>query len=182
MANIGMKLKELRIRRGLGMRELALRSGMSHSSISLIERDRMSPSVDTLSAILDALGTTLVGFFTDFHPATAYSAFYGASDLVEIGKADSVSHRMVGINHPNRQLLMLYETYAVGAHSVKAYCHLAQEAGIVIKGKIELTVGDESRVLFPGDGYYFDSRLPHSFRNVSDGKSEITSAVTPPTY
>ena len=182
MANIGMKLKELRIRRDLGMRELALRSGISHSSISLIERDRMSPSVDTLSAILDALGTTLVGFFTDFHPATAYSAFYGASDLVEIGKVDSVSHRMVGINHPNRQLLMLYETYAVGAHSVKAYCHLAQEAGIVIKGKIELTVGNESRVLLPGDGYYFDSRLPHSFRNASEGKSEITSAVTPPTY
>ncbi len=182
MANIGSKLKELRIRRGLGMRELAQRSGISHSSISLIERNRMSPSVDTLSAILDALGTTLVGFFTDFHPVTVHSAFYGASDLVEIGKVNSVSHRIVGINHPNRQLLMLYETYAVGARSAKAYCHSAQEAGIVIKGKIELAVGNESRVLLPGDGYYFDSRLPHSFRNASEGKSEIISAVTPPTY
>jgi transcriptional regulator with XRE-family HTH domain len=182
MANIGMKLKELRIRRDLGMRELALRSGISHSSISLIERDRMSPSINTLSAILDALGTTLVGFFTDFHSKSAYSAFYGASDFVEIGRAGSVSHRMVGMNHPNRQLLMLHETYAVGAQSGKAYCHSAQEAGIVTRGEIELTVGSESRVLLLGDGYYFDSRLPHSFRNVFKGKSEIISAVTPPTY
>jgi transcriptional regulator with XRE-family HTH domain len=182
MANIGMKLKELRIRRGLGMRELALRSGISHSSVSLIERDRMSPSIDTLSAILDALGTTLVGFFTDLHSTLTYSAFYGANDFVEIGKAGAVSHRMLGINHPNRQLLMLQETYAVGAHSGSAYCHSAQEAGIVTRGEVELTVGSESRVLHVGDGYYFDSRLPHSFRNVSKGKSEIISAVTPPTY
>jgi mannose-6-phosphate isomerase-like protein (cupin superfamily) len=52
----------------------------------------------------------------------------------------------------------------------------------MIRGEIELTVGSESCVLLPGDGYYFDSRLPHSFRNVSQGQSEIISAVTPPTY
>ena len=43
MAQIGTKLRALRARRGLGMRELAARSGVSPSAISLIERDRMSP-------------------------------------------------------------------------------------------------------------------------------------------
>ncbi|MCP9232819.1 cupin domain-containing protein [Mesorhizobium sp. LMG 17147] len=37
-------------------------------------------------------------------------------------------------------------------------------------------------MLHPGDGYYFDSRVPHRFRNVHDGESEIVSAITPPTY
>lgn len=45
--------------RGSGMRELAARSGISPSAISLIERDRMSPSVDTLAAVLAALGSTM---------------------------------------------------------------------------------------------------------------------------
>jgi transcriptional regulator with XRE-family HTH domain len=68
MPNIGTRLKELRRRRDLTVRELALRSGVSHSSISLIERDQISPSVDTLGAILDALGSTLPGFFSELQP------------------------------------------------------------------------------------------------------------------
>jgi len=60
--------------------------------------------------------------------------------------------------------------------------HHAHEAGVVIKGKIELTVGEASQILQTGDGYYFDSRSPHTFRNVDAGKSHIISATTPPTY
>ena len=40
MALIGVHLKELRSRRKLTVRELATRSGISHASISLIERDK----------------------------------------------------------------------------------------------------------------------------------------------
>jgi mannose-6-phosphate isomerase-like protein (cupin superfamily) len=47
---------------------------------------------------------------------------------------------------------------------------------------VELTVGSESRRLAVGDGYYFDSREFHRFRNVADEPSEILSAITPPTY
>jgi transcriptional regulator with XRE-family HTH domain len=182
MPNIGTNLKELRRRRSLGVRELALRSGVSHSSISLIERDQISLSIDTLSAILDALGTTLTGFFSELQSSSPYTPFYTANDFVEIGKTGSISYRVIGINHPNRQLLMLHETYAVGADSGAAVSHSAQEAGMVTRGAIELTVGEQSRVLHKGEGYYFDSRLPHRFRNASNETSEIVSAVTPPTY
>jgi transcriptional regulator with XRE-family HTH domain len=182
MPKIGAKLRELRRRRDLGVRELATRSGISHSTISLIERDRMSPSVDTLSAVLEALGTTLPGFFSDLQSSLPYTPFYTSQDLVEIGKIDTISYRVIGLDHPNRQLLMLHETYAVGADSGEAFAHAAQEAGMVLSGAVEVTVGGQQKVLGPGDGYYFDSRLPHRFRNVHDAKSEILSAITPPTY
>lgn len=182
MPKIGTRLRELRRRRGLGVRELALRSGISHSSISLIERDRMSPSVDTLSAVLDALGTTLTGFFAEMSATVPYSPFYPAGEWVEIGRAQTISYQVLGMNHPNRQILMLHETYAVGADSGAPYSHSAQEAGVVVRGAVEVTVGDQTKVLEEGDGYYFDSRTPHRFRNVSNGTSTIISAVTPPTY
>jgi mannose-6-phosphate isomerase-like protein (cupin superfamily) len=89
---------------------------------------------------------------------------------------------MIGVNFPNRHLLLLRETYAPGADSGEAFAHNAQEAGIVITGAVEVTVGDQTRVLLPGDGYYFDSRQSHRFRNVDNRPSEIVSAVTPPTY
>lgn len=182
MAKLGARLRELRRRRDLGLRELAARSGVSHSAISLIERDRMSPTVDTLSAILDALGATLSGFFMELQPGAPYAPFYRAADLPEIGNPEAISYRIVGMSHPDRQLLMLHETYAAGADTGEAISHPAQEAGVVTRGAVEVVVAGQSRVLRPGDAYYFDSRLPHRFRNAHDGASEIVSAVTPPSY
>ena len=69
-----------------------------------------------------------------------------------------------------------------GAVSTEALSHKAQEGGFVLQGAVRVSVGDEVRVLKAGDGYYFDSRIPHSFENLSDGESKIVSAVTPPNY
>jgi len=182
MPNIGTKLRELRLRRKLGVRELADRSGVSHSTISLIERDKISPSVDTLNAILDALGITLIVFFSDLRSELSYRPFYRASDFVEIGDGNKISYRMLGLNHPNRQLLVCHEAYGVGAGAEQPITHAAQEAGVIIKGEIELMVDGEAQILRRGDGFYFDSRLPHRYRNVGNESCEIISAVTPPTY
>lgn len=182
MAQLGIHLKELRLRRKLSVRELASRSGVSHATISLVERDKTSPSVDTLSAMLDALGTTLVGFFDGLQTTMVYSPFYEEDDLVEIGDKDTISYRMLGMNHPNRHILMLKETYEVGADTGEVFTHRSQESGFILAGQVEVTVGDAVRVLGPGQGYYFDSQMPHRFRNVGDCRAEIISAVTPPTY
>jgi transcriptional regulator with XRE-family HTH domain len=182
MAAIGLKIRELRRRRQLSARQLAIRSGISHSTISLLERDRLSPSIDTLSAILEAMGSTLTGFFSELDATIPHSPFYRLDDLAEIGREDGISYRMVGINHPNRHLLMLRETYRPGADTGEAFSHKAQEAGVVIKGSVEVTVGEETRRLEAGDAYYFDSQVPHRFRNPTDAPAELISAITPPTY
>jgi mannose-6-phosphate isomerase-like protein (cupin superfamily) len=132
--------------------------------------------------MLDALGTTLVGFFNDVQQSVPYSPFYSEDDLIEIGDVESVSYLMIGMNHPNRQILMLRETYAVDGDTGEPFTHTAQEAGFVLSGKIEVTVGKISKVLTAGQGYYFDSQLPHRFRNVGKTKAEVISAVTPPTF
>jgi len=179
---IGNHLRELRQRRKLSVRAVALRSGISHSSISLIERDLISPSLDTLHAVLDALGTTLSGFFLEFHAVSPPDPFCRAGDMAEIGRPDAISYRVIGSGFPNRSMLMLHETYAPGADTGEAFSHSAQEGGLVIRGAVEVTVAGRTTVLQPGDGYYFDSREPHRFRNAADGPSEIVSAITPPTY
>ena len=182
MPLVGVHLKELRTRRKLTIRELASRAGISHATVSLIERDKTSPSVDTLAAMLDALGVTLLGFFEGIRQPLPYSPFYSDDALVEIGVVDSISYRMLGMHHPNRRILMLRETYQVGAGTDVSCSHAAQETGFVLRGEVEVTVGAESRVLRTGDGYYFDSEMPHRFQNVGDTEVEIVSAGTPPTY
>src|SRR3989304_4622051 len=60
--------------------------------------------------------------------------------------------------------------------------HESEESGVVVRGKLELTVGGQTYVLGAGDAYYFDSRLPHRFRNVGSGVCEVVSACTPPSF
>lgn len=52
----------------------------------------------------------------------------------------------------------------------------------MLEGQIELIVGEDTWQLAVGDGYYFDSNLPHRFRNIGNGVAKITSAITPPSY
>jgi transcriptional regulator with XRE-family HTH domain len=181
MPKIGTNLRAMRVRRQLTTRELATRSGVSHSTISLIERDRISPSIDTLEAILDALGSRLADFLGGLAKGPE-SPFYRADDLPEIGNPDTISYRIIGLNHPHPTIQFLKETYSVGADTGDTLNHLAQEAGYVLSGRIEVTVGIDVRVLEKGDAYYFDSRQTHRFRNVGKTQAEIISAVSPPTY
>ena len=181
LAKIGSNLKQLRLRRHLSTRELASRSGVSHSTISLIERDKISPTVDTLQAVLDALGSRLSEFLSSISEG-ASSPFYRADDMPEIGNPESISYKIIGLNHPYRSIQFLHETYAVGADSGEMLTHVAQEAGYVMSGQIEVTVGHETRILERGDGYYFDSQSFHRFRNVGRTTAKIISAISPPTY
>ncbi|WP_349359296.1 cupin domain-containing protein [Stappia sp.] len=181
MARIGNKIRDLRRRRQLTIRELSLRSGVSHSTISLIEREKVSPSLNTLQAILDALGSTLVGFLHGVQMGS-HSPFYRADELPEIGNVRGISYKLIGMSHPNRTLQFLKETYQIGADTGGQLSHEGQEAGYVVSGRIEVRAGAKTEVLGPGDAYYFDSREEHRFRNVGDEPAEIVSAITPPTY
>ena len=63
--DIGAKLKELRILKGLTQEELADRAELSKGFISQLERDLTSPSIATLMDILQCLGTTIGEFFNE---------------------------------------------------------------------------------------------------------------------
>ena len=78
---------------------------------------------------------------------------------------------------------MLHERYAPGADTgAEPYSHDGEEAGIVVSGRVLLTVGGETRLLEAGDAYLFGSRLSHRFRNPGPEDCVIVSACTPPTF
>jgi len=189
--DIGRRLKEVRETRGLSQRELASRSGVTNGTISLIEQNKSSPSVSSLKSLLDAIPMTLSEFFAVAENADAPRRFYAASEFTELSPADigmnghgaaRVSLRQVG-DASRHTLQILHERYPPGTDTgTEMLQHESEEGGVVIAGIIEITVGDEVRVLNPGDGYLFDSRTPHRFRNIGDTDCVIVSACTPPTF
>ena len=179
--NIGSRMRRLRKRTGLSQRELAERCGVTNAMISLIETDRTNPSVGTLKRVLDGLSVSLSDFFA-LEEDAEQRVFYDREDLVEIG-GGRISYRQVGADLRGRTLQILHERLKPGADTGKAkLSHDAQEGGVVLRGEVELTVGSNKRTLRAGDAYYFDSRIPHRFRNVGAEECEIVSACTPPSF
>ena len=179
--DVGTRLRLLRTQKGLSQRELARRAGVTNATISLIESNRMNPSVGALKRVLDGLPIGMSEFFSS-SPSNAGKVFWRSDELVEIGKGP-VSFRQVGGNLFGRKLQMLKERYEPGADTGRVSLkHDGEEGGIVVQGRIEVTVGTQRRVLSAGDAYFFDSRLPHRFRNVGDSPCELISACTPPTF
>ncbi|MDO3435657.1 cupin domain-containing protein [Rhizobium sp. CBN3] len=179
--DIGSRLRHLRLAHKLSQRELAKRTGVPNSTISLIESNASNPSVGALKRILDGIPIGLAEFFA-FEPERPKKAFYAAEELVEIGKG-AISYKQVGETLFGRSLQMLKECYQPGADTGKIpLVHEGEEGGIVLSGRLEVTVDDERRVLGPGDAYYFESRRPHRFRCVGPVACEVISACTPPTF
>ncbi|WP_187429555.1 HTH-type transcriptional regulator PuuR [Roseobacter fucihabitans] len=187
--DIGKRLRTIRKKRGLSQRELAMRAGLTNGTISLIEQNKTSPSVASLKSLLDAIQVSMAEFFSTLEEPPRSKYFYIASEFTEIappeqssGIAPLLSLRQLG-NAQDHALQLLHEHYAPGADTgPELLSHEAEEAGIVIRGHIEITVDDEVEVLGPGDGYLFNSRLPHRFRNTGDVECEVISACTPPSF
>lgn len=180
--DVGARLRGLRTTFGLSQRELARRAGVTNGLISLIEQNRVSPSVSSLKKVLDGVPMSLAEFFT-LDPGTVVpQSVFAVDELVELGN-EEVSLRLVAAQRPGRQLTILHERYAAGAGTGEdMLMHRGEEGGVVVRGKVELTVGGVARVLGPGEAYYFSSQLPHRFRNVGREPCEIISASTPPTF
>jgi transcriptional regulator with XRE-family HTH domain len=179
--DIGDRLRRLRVAKGLSQRDVARRAGVTNATISMIENNKISPSVASLKKILDGLLVPLADFFGSGRERDE-RVFFAADELTEIA-GGKISFRQVGDDLRGRALQVLHETYQPRADTGRAMLgHEGEEAGIVICGRIEITVGDARRVLGPGDAYYYDSSFPHRFRNVGNEPCEIISVCTPPNF
>jgi transcriptional regulator with XRE-family HTH domain len=179
--DVGTHLKAVRQMYGLSQRELAKRAGVTNGLISLIEQNRVSPSVSSLKKVLDGIPMALADFFT-LDLGGKPQVFFPREELANIG-TDSVELRLVGGRLAKRNMSILHERYAPNADTgEEMLTHAGEEGGVVVRGKIELTVGGETRILSAGDAYYFKSSVPHRFRNVGREECEIVSASSPPTF
>jgi len=181
MDNLGQRLKALRVAKGLSQRRLAAAAGVSNATVSLIEHDRTDPSMGLLKRILDSLGVS----FAEFFAAATHvdeKIFYRSDELSEISSGP-ISYRQVGGDLSGGQLQILYERYRPGADTGQSMLsHDAEEGGIILAGRLEITVGQQVQTLSAGDAYRFNSKLPHRFRNTGNEDCVIVSACTPPSF
>mgnify|MGYP001332554333 CR=1 FL=1 len=187
----GERIRELRTRRGLSLRALAERLGISASALSQIERGKMRPSVTRLYQILTELDAPMSSAFGEERTEaedggdTAAPGFpqfpedpggTGAPDGVRLVRRDEAATLELdhGVRYRRlspagvRGLNYFESVYPPGAFSsqnAEYVRHRGQEIGNVVSGVLTVDVGFETHELHPGDSIMYPSTTPHRISN-----------------
>ena len=172
-SKVGSRLRQERERRGMSLRELARRVGVSPSLVSQIELDRVNPSVSTLYALVSELGMTMSDVFGDGAQPVSRAPRSRRDDddsLVTHPDARRVINLASGVRwerltpHSDPDVEFLHVEYPVGAESCPEdalVTHGGREYGYVTSGTLGVRVGFDEFELGAGSSIAFDSSSPH---------------------
>ncbi len=179
----GAEVRSLRKARGLSLTELAKKAALSVGYLSQIERNISTPSVKALGGIAHALDVTVAWFFSggDFGPIEEKGLVVRKANRRRIIFREGFVDYLLSPNlDGNLEFILTH--FDPGASTGDLYTHRGEEGGMVMKGRLEITVGARSFILEEGDSFNFPSSEPHRYRNAHDGETIVMYGITPPTY
>ena len=179
--NIGARLREARLQRGLSLRSVAQALGVSASLISQVETGKTQPSVSTLYAMVTHLGVSmdeLLGVIPASSAPASPSAMLGHTGVVlpavqragenpvlEMENGVHWERLAVGEGGPADALLVSYDPGASSSIEGKLMRHSGVEYAYILEGELTLQLDFDTHVLGPGDSLQFDSVRPHLYSN-----------------
>ena len=181
MINLGLRLRELRIARGLTLEDVAAGTGLSVSFLSLIERDKASISVDNLEKIAEFFQIHLVHFFT-----------MEREELLTITRGEEIRQKLQSSSHSptslfslarnaNARMEPLLVCVAPGKEEPHFRVHDADVLLYVIEGSL-LLIGEngEEHTLSAGDMAYYVNTIRRRLKNLSDDHPLYVLMITAP--
>ena len=176
--DIGNKLKELRVLKGLTQEELADRSELSKGFISQLERNLTSPSITTLMDILQCLGTSIGEFFNE---APDEQIVFGKQDYFV--KEDTEYKNEIKWIIPNAQkntIEPIYLTLQAGGSTCPDTPHEGEECGYVLQGAESIHLGNKTYKAKKGESFYYTADKTH-FLSSKNGATLIWVS-SPPSF
>lgn len=178
---IGAGLRRARRGREMTLREVADAAGVTESFLSQVERDIASPSIATLRRIAVALGLSIGEILDEAGP---HGQLVRAADrrVVTYPGLDARDEFLTDGTNARLQVIMsLIEPG--GGTGAEAYAHESdEECLVVLEGRLDLWVGEETYHLEVGDAIRYSSRVPHRNQNPGPGRSRILFVLTPPSF
>ena len=177
---IGSKLKRLRIKNNLTQEELADRCELSKGFISQIERDLASPSISTLSDLLQCLGTDLKDFFNDAQDTDV--VFTKDDVFVKENKEDKNLINWIVPNSQKHDMEPIIITLLPGGSSYVDDPHEGEEFGYVLSGSITLCVGNKKYRVKKNESFYYKANQAHYIKNTAKTNASVLWVSTPPNF
>jgi len=178
--NLGQKIKTLRQRRGLSLRQVGEKANLSEPLLSQIESEVVAPPVATLLKISRALGVN-IGYFFQEQEAEKHAVIVPKHERKKVFRRihedpSKVGYYYESLAYPKAEKNMepFHVTFDVKKkEDLLFFTHKGEEFMYVLEGQLEFNYENETYSLGAGDSLYFDSSIPHAFRAV--GKKNATA-------
>lgn len=169
--NVGTKLRILREQRGMSLRELSQRCGLSFNAISRIERGENSPTVSSLHQLASALNVSITAFFEDGHEE---ATVFIQRDRRLRSEANGISMASLGTGLRGQQLEPFLVSVEPGAGNPDdPITHNGEEFVHCLEGGITYRINNEIYQLEVGDSLLFEATQPHSFYNLGTSTTKL---------
>jgi transcriptional regulator with XRE-family HTH domain len=162
--DVGRRLRELREERGVSMRALARRSGLSANALSMIERSLTSPSVSTLSKLAAAMEVPIVAFFRQ-EMQREKVVYCKANERLSVPFSGGVWQGLGGERYAGRIEAFMLTLESGGTSGPHGMLHTGHEFVHCLTGTLEYEVDEHNYLLEPGDTLIFSAQLTHRWRN-----------------
>ena len=181
LTGLGSTIRQLRRSRNLTLRDLAKIVECTAGYLSQIENETVNPSIATIKKIASALGVNIVELFMEEEPADEKIVIKnGEGFKIKYVQGDA-SVFLLTKTLKGKIMEPILARFLPGGGSYGLYSHpTGQEFGYIIKGTLELKVGDKVYALKKGDSFYFDSTRPHGYTNNGKEVTEVLWVISPP--
>lgn len=174
-AEVAARLKRLRADRGLSLRELAARAGVAPSFLSKVENDKASPTIMSLSKILEGLGIDVATFFGWQRDARPDQVVYKRADMRPLKEVDRTWWYAFP-DRPDIKMILTYEEFDPVTLVTTEDDHRTDLCGYVIEGTLIFDFpGRESARVEAGDAFYIHANDPHTARNAGPGPLRLVA-------
>ncbi len=181
---MGGVIRKARKTRKMVLQELADRADLSIGFISQVERNLLTPSVSALKRIADVLdipaGSLMFG--AESRKSGVGVGLVRRSRRKRVVFADSRIEYEMLTPDLRRRMSALWLKAPPHSASGPVFSHDGEDAVIVLKGALKIEIGGVWYELGKGDSLYFNSELPHRWRNDSAMSAEIIWVSTPPSF
>lgn len=173
------KVKTLRKRKGMTLKMLGKKVGCTDAYLSQIETGKAVPSITILQKLADVLEADVKSLLSDAKEIEPI--VMRKNERVRILYPESnVSAELLVKKIVEKRMEPLYKVIPAHSSTHGIHKHEGEEFGYILKGELELQVGDKKFIVREGDSFYFMSVSPHSYKNDMNIDCETIWVVSPP--
>lgn len=172
--NVGDRLREIRTSREMSLRVLAMKSGLSIHTLSMIEKGKTSPAISTLYKLAGALDVPLTFFFNPDNNRKQV-IFLKADERTHMPFTRGVVEGLGGENFMGNVEPYMVTLESSANSGPQVMSHSGHEFVLCLRGTLEYHVEHKMYELSPGDSLLFAAYLKHRWKN--PGKTVATVLI-----
>nr|WP_272508922.1 XRE family transcriptional regulator [Clostridium ganghwense] len=178
--DIGTRIKELRTKKKLTLKDLSEKTNLSIGFLSQLERGLTTIAIDCLENIAEILGVDLGYFFTMSKKSNGYILRGHEREIIRIEESKFI-HYQLSNDLKNKNILprLIEILPSKEEEEIVPYQHQGEEFVYVLEGILTIYIGNERHELFPGDTAHFKSDIVHNWANYTNKIVKLLVVSTP---